>query len=140
MHALEHIAVAGGPSCTRLGSIRALTSADAPRSLTAITRRSWCQEVRAVARLLGRRGNVAAARHALTWRQRLVALHVPDQEFERHLRMRLDKFQLREAGQIGPVLVTLDVIAVLDLVEPILRLALVVVAFSRCVDHRLISA
>src|SRR5207237_10278042 len=70
----------------------------------------------------------AAARDALAGRQRRAAFHVVHQKVESVLRMRLDQLELRIK-----LLVSLDMVAVLDFVEavggsPVVAIAVIVMA------------
>ena len=67
-----------------------------------------------MSRLRRRVGDLAAARNALIGRQRRAALDLPDEQIEGALRVRLDQLELREH-----VLVSLDVVSVLHLVQPV---------------------
>src|SRR6266850_5226010 len=76
------------------------------------------EEVGAVARLPRAGGDRPAAGDALRRRQLGPVLYRIDQKIERALRVGLDELELRELG-----LVRLDVVAVLDFVEAVRRLA-----------------
>ncbi len=79
-------------------------------------------------------GNAPAPRHALVRRQPHVMLHLIHQQIERVLRVRLDELELVE-DNARPVLVELDVVAVLDLVEAVLR-GVFMLAFAKMSPHR----
>src|SRR5271165_1569037 len=93
--------------------------------------------------------NRAASRYALARRKRRVVFNVVDQQVECILRERLNQLQLREwprelSGRKKRAcdpsyLVSLNVVPVLDLIQTVLRIALIVVAFSRSINQRLIS-
>src|SRR6267143_7102774 len=92
------------------------------------------EEVGAVARLPRAGGDRPAAGDALRRRQLGPVLYRIDQKIERALRVGLDELELRELG-----LVRLDVVAVLDFVEAVRRLAvaLVVIAALRLLGGHL---
>src|SRR5271157_3871103 len=93
--------------------------------------------------------NRATSRDALARRKRRVVFDVVDQQVECILRVGLNQLQLGEwprdlAGRKkracdASYLVRLNVVPVLDLIQTILRFAVIVVAFSRSVNCRLIS-
>ena len=83
------------------------------------------QQVGAVACLRRVARDRAALRNALARRQRRLVFDMIDEEVERLLRVRLDQHELGERRDVR-----LDVIAVLHFVQPVLRVAVVVVAFA----------
>src|SRR5271157_3964394 len=94
--------------------------------------------------------NRATSRDALALRKRRVVFDVVDQQVECILRVGLNQLQLGEwprelSGRKkracdASYLVSLNVVPVLDLIQTVLRVALIVVAFSRSINCRLISA
>src|SRR5271157_1612825 len=93
--------------------------------------------------------NRATSRDALACRKRRVVFDVVDQQVECILGVGLNQLQLGEwprelSGRKkracdASYLVSLNVVPVLDLIQTVLRLALIVVAFSRSINCRLIS-
>src|SRR5271157_1591716 len=93
--------------------------------------------------------NRATSRDSLARRKRRVVFDVVDQQVECILRVGLNQLQLGEwprdvSGRKkracdASYLVSLNVVPVLDLIQTVLRIALIVVAFSRSINRRLIS-
>jgi hypothetical protein len=78
------------------------------------TNASGREELRTVSRLCRSGGNVAPVRDALAGRERHSLLHLLHEEVEGFLRVRHDELELRK-----PVLIRLDVVAVLHFVETV---------------------
>src|SRR5271157_3650154 len=93
--------------------------------------------------------NRATSRDALAGRKRRVVFDVVDQQIECILRVGLNQFQLGEWSRElsgrkkracdASYLVNLNVVPVLDLIQTVLRFAVIVVAFSRSINRRLIG-
>src|SRR5271157_1326914 len=93
--------------------------------------------------------NRATSRDALACRKRRVVFDVVNQQVECILRVGLNQFQLGEWSRElsgrkkracdASYLVSLNVVPVLDLIQAVLRFAVIVVAFSRSINRRLIS-